>query len=208
MFCIGCGKQIESTSKFCPYCGADVREALEPGTQGAQKAQTEQVDQNEQTLLIEMPPDGVNVADYFSEKNDEAAVRRSEQNKKGNRIVLLAAIIAAVCVFAFLLFIGPKLLGVQFLPIDPFGLSESTAKTDPVEIDYSISSDDGDEPSANAEIKSIQISGGEIVGTIKKTTLAQEPSQDTVYGILVGDRIDLNAKIEPLMAEDMTETEW
>ena len=96
MFCIQCGKNIEIETKFCPFCGADIREAQE-----AQETQEE------------------TKSSYTGNK------QKPPNKKKNNRVILLVLIIAIVCVAAFLLYIGPKFLNLQLLPIDPFGVFDN-----------------------------------------------------------------------------------
>jgi hypothetical protein len=55
-------------------------------------------------------------------KRDPAAANR--------RAILITLLIAAVCIAAFLLYIGPKFLGVTLLPIDPFGVVSEEKEDD------------------------------------------------------------------------------
>jgi len=201
MFCIGCGKHIEEDLKFCPYCGADLRETQDLKSQygpGPQKAPGP---------YMETPGDGVNAVGYLYKNKGEAESRRIANNKMGDRMVMIAVIIAAACVLVFLLIIGPKLLGVQFLPMDPFGITEDAGVV--------VSSDENSDIDGNGvddiakedtEIKSISISG-DVIGTVEISS-AGSSAPAKAYDIEVGDRVSLKAEIQPLAAEDRAETEW
>ena len=178
IFCINCGKQVDETVKFCPYCGADIR-----------KAKTDSND---------LPS-----AEFVIAKNAEAAEKRNVRKKKDNKAIIITAIIAAVCVLAFLLYIGPKFLGVQFLPIDPFGVMDenSSART----ADSDRADEEDDEEIYEDGIDSIILHVGEL-GEIKVLSKDEYPLQE--FTIQVGDVIDLYATINPDEAKYKAETKW
>ena len=50
------------------------------------------------------------------------AAKYGDPKKKDSKAIILTVIAAAACVMVFLLIIGPKFLGVQYLPFGPFGI--------------------------------------------------------------------------------------
>jgi len=121
-------------------------------------------------------------------------------------MVMIAVIIAVACVLVFLLVIGPKFLGVQFLPIDPFNMAGETGAVVSSDESPDMDRNEEDNTAVDTEIKSISLSG-DVIGTIEaSSTGTSSPAE--VYEIGIGDVINLRAKIQPLAAEDRAETEW
>ncbi|GHU66101.1 hypothetical protein AGMMS49983_15050 [Clostridia bacterium] len=137
MFCIHCGKEIPDTVKFCPYCGGNTTEDIlsappvSPVSPGSPS-----FDPNQTTAGRPAPDWSAEAAaaynnmanvvtDEVQRKRIEAERRREAQRKKNNQMVLIAIIIIAVTALAFVFVIAPKFLGMQLLPVDPFGFNKS-----------------------------------------------------------------------------------
>jgi len=114
MFCIVCGRQIEDNSKFCPFCGADF-ENINGEKDGVLPGNT----------APGYPAGEYNAPEYSANSRIESAPRPVQTQGQDKKAIHLTLIIAVACVAAFLLVIAPKFMGLQILPFDPFGLSES-----------------------------------------------------------------------------------
>ena len=175
--CPNCGKQIKETAKFCPYCGDEVKVKAEPET---------------------FPS-----AEYIIARDAEASKKRAKQ-KKATNIIVISAIIAAVCVLAFLLYIGPKFFGIQLLPIDPFGVMEEEKKTEIVDA-HLVDVKEEEKVVEEEKIVSITLVVGEL-GEVE--FFSEGGSLAHEYSINVGDAILLNASINPSEMQSRAETEW
>jgi len=133
------------------------------------------------------------------------APKPAPKKPRDKKPVLLVLIIVIVCTAAFLLFIGPKVLGVQILPFDLFNITDPEEPADkPEESPVPDGPEDAVVYSA-IPVESIVILVGDAM-LIEAAGGTETPSQ--VFIAEAGDLILFKAMAEPPGAEKNLITEW
>ena len=131
MFCINCGKKISENTKYCPYCEAD------------QPAPVSKNSDPRATASIH--PDPVKQTTQPAPELDT----QIEKKKSKSRAVVIIWVAVIICTAAvFLLYIGPKYLGIELLPFNLVGDSEEPAASG---IDLSAGSSESSEQAHSFE---------------------------------------------------------
>ena len=138
--------------------------------------------------------------DDMDRYDDEDEPRRG---KKSSPLPAVLAIVAIV--LAFLLFIGPKFLGINLLPFDLFGTTSGESD----DIDEDIDDPADGQNSDISRIESIVLYLVEDDGRLESIA-TDSPGAETSgeIEVRIGDYINLTAMIEPAEVERLLDTGW
>ena len=195
MKCSICGKELGDRIKFCPYCSAAVISAPdgpEPASMPVGVQETDAYEPAEYVALFQFEEVGKDAVKHEDIEKVEGEEKQSGKKKRKGGVVFLIVIVL-VCIGASLFYIGPKFLGIQLLPIDPFGVGGENKNGEDI-------ADVGD----IAEIESVSLSIADII-TI--SSLEDDP-EIPVITIDVGEELYLRAAVKPSNAERGVKTEW
>jgi hypothetical protein len=136
--------------------------------------------------------------------------RREDQRKLNQQIILIAVVIVIAVAFTFLFVIAPKFMGLQILPIDPFGYNKAAP---------AVSEGDGEKAPAGADAGTAPGMAIEAPG-IQSLVLgigrygSDDETIDGTYGddgtlsLKTGAAISILAVVDPKEAAAGAEFEW